>query len=125
MLLKDEYQTFHPRKESLDGIVHLHGCLNNHVNNNLVLSSRDFAKAYMTDAWATTFFKKILLFFECHHSNESFLDQMHKYRSLFLRSRLLENMKLIILIRTIWSQILDTVNNWHQIKVITKKQNVY
>jgi hypothetical protein len=29
------------------------------------------------------------LFFECHHSNESFLDQMHKYRSLFLRSRLL------------------------------------
>jgi hypothetical protein len=26
----------------------------------LVLSSRDFAKAYMTDAWATTFFKKIL-----------------------------------------------------------------
>ena len=47
-------------KENLDGIVHLHGCLDNDENNKLVLSSRDFAKAYMTDAWATTFFKKIL-----------------------------------------------------------------
>jgi hypothetical protein len=47
-------------KENLDGIVHLHGCLDNDENKNLVLSSRDFAKAYMTDAWATTFFKKIL-----------------------------------------------------------------
>jgi hypothetical protein len=37
-----------------------YGCLNNDENNNLVLSSRDFAKAYMTDAWATTFFKKML-----------------------------------------------------------------
>jgi hypothetical protein len=28
------------------------------------------------------------LFFECHYSNESFLDQMHKYRSLFLQREL-------------------------------------
>ena len=47
-------------KENLDGIVHLHGCLDDKKDHNLVLSSRDFAKAYMTDAWATTFFKKIL-----------------------------------------------------------------
>jgi diketogulonate reductase-like aldo/keto reductase len=38
-------------------------------------------------------FGKGYLFFECQYSNESFLDQMHKYRSLFLRSKLLINNK--------------------------------
>lgn len=52
------------RPSEMDGIVHLHGCANEDYNgaegDGFVLSSSDFGRAYLSDGWATGFFREIL-----------------------------------------------------------------
>jgi hypothetical protein len=43
-----------PRGDDFEGIVHLHGCLGDKLTD-LVLTSRDFGRAYLTEAWASRF----------------------------------------------------------------------
>lgn len=47
----------------IDGIVYLHGCANKEYtepeSDSFVLSSSDFGKAYLSDGWATDFFKEV------------------------------------------------------------------
>ncbi len=49
--------------DMLDGVVYLHGKLNAQYNDaeghGLVLSSSDFGKAYLSDGWATEFFRRL------------------------------------------------------------------
>jgi len=52
------------RYEELDGIIHLHGQVDNHysgsVGDGFVLSSSQFGSAYLSDGWATRFVRAIL-----------------------------------------------------------------
>ena len=43
-----------PRGDDFEGIVHLHGCLGDKLTD-LVLTFRDFGRAYLTEAWASRF----------------------------------------------------------------------
>lgn len=43
------------------GIVHLHGCIDAHASDDeFVISSADFGRAYLSDGWATQFMRKLL-----------------------------------------------------------------
>lgn len=64
-------QAYHPhhlhnRKvlDNLNGIVYLHGCAKKDYtgaeNDRFVLSSSDFGSAYLSEGWATSFFKEII-----------------------------------------------------------------
>ncbi len=52
------------RRDDLDGIVYLHGCVDVEYaraeGNGLVLSSADFGHAYLSEGWATEFFREIV-----------------------------------------------------------------
>jgi hypothetical protein len=52
------------RQRDMDGIVHLHGCVNrDYTGSNgdgFVLSSSEFGRAYLSDGWATQFVRDIL-----------------------------------------------------------------
>ncbi|HFD11600.1 MAG TPA: hypothetical protein ENJ32_03890, partial [Crenotrichaceae bacterium] len=52
------------KHNELDGIVYLHGCVNNDYSdsegNGFVLSSSGFGRAYLSEGWATAFIKEIL-----------------------------------------------------------------
>jgi len=53
------------RPSEMDGVIHLHGCTTEDYSgaegDGFVLSSADFGRAYLSDAWATEFFKEILV----------------------------------------------------------------
>ena len=53
-----------PQSEEFDGIMHLHGHVNEDYNgavgDGFVLSSSAFGRAYLSDGWATTFIRSIL-----------------------------------------------------------------
>jgi SIR2-like domain len=48
----------------MDGIIHLHGCTNKDYTKSdgsgFILSSSEFGRAYLSEAWATAFFKEII-----------------------------------------------------------------
>lgn len=48
----------------MDGIIHLHGCTNKDYTRSdgsgFILSSSEFGRAYLSEAWATAFFKEII-----------------------------------------------------------------
>jgi SIR2-like domain len=48
----------------MDGIIHLHGCTNKNYTKSdgsgFILSSSEFGRAYLSEAWATAFFKEII-----------------------------------------------------------------
>ena len=48
----------------MDGIIHLHGCVNDEytgaIGDGFILSSSDFGSAYLSDGWATQFFREII-----------------------------------------------------------------
>lgn len=50
--------------DDLDGIIHLHGRVNKDYDGSegdgFILSSSEFGRAYLSDGWATTFFKEII-----------------------------------------------------------------
>ena len=50
--------------DDLDGIIHLHGRVNKDYNGSegegFILSSSEFGRAYLSDGWATKFFKEII-----------------------------------------------------------------
>jgi hypothetical protein len=52
------------RHKELDGIIHLHGCVTEGYDgadgDGFILSSSEFGRAYLSDGWATDFFKEIL-----------------------------------------------------------------
>ncbi|MDC0273976.1 SIR2 family protein [Planctomycetaceae bacterium] len=52
------------RYEDIDGIVYLHGCTNNEYSGSegdgFVLSSSDFGHAYLSEGWATDFFREVI-----------------------------------------------------------------
>ena len=55
----------HPSQhDEIDGIIHLHGRVNKNYSNSegegFILSSSEFGHAYLSDGWATKFFKEII-----------------------------------------------------------------
>ncbi|WP_041360035.1 SIR2 family protein [Nitrosomonas sp. Is79A3] len=52
------------RPNEMDGVIYLHGCTNKDYSDSdgdgFILSSSDFGRAYLSEGWATTFFKNIL-----------------------------------------------------------------
>ncbi len=52
------------RPGDLDGIIHLHGCVTRDYTgaegDEFVLSSAEFGRAYLSDGWATQFFRRVL-----------------------------------------------------------------
>ena len=52
------------RYDEMDGIIYLHGCANKDYSGSegdgFVLSSSEFGRAYLSDGWATAFFKEII-----------------------------------------------------------------
>lgn len=52
------------RYKELDGIIYLHGCTNKDYNgaagDGFILTSSAFGRAYLSEGWATSFFKEIL-----------------------------------------------------------------
>jgi len=52
------------RHIEMDGIIYLHGCARNDYSGSeqdgFILSSADFGRAYLSEAWATKFFKEII-----------------------------------------------------------------
>ncbi|RKX24245.1 MAG: hypothetical protein DRP47_11680, partial [Candidatus Zixiibacteriota bacterium] len=52
------------RHSEMDGIIHLHGCVNKGYNgaegDGFILSSSEFGRAYLSDGWATQFFREII-----------------------------------------------------------------
>lgn len=52
------------RHNEMDGIVYLHGCTNKDYSGSegdgFILSSSEFGRAYLSDGWATTFFREIV-----------------------------------------------------------------
>lgn len=53
------------RHDEMDGIIYLHGCTNKDYSGSagdgFILSSSEFGRAYLSDGWATVFFKEIRL----------------------------------------------------------------
>jgi len=52
------------RQDDMDGIIYLHGCADENysgsVGDGFILSSSDFGRAYLSDGWATSFFREII-----------------------------------------------------------------
>lgn len=52
------------RYDEMDGIIHLHGCVNEDYSGShgegFVLSSSEFGRAYLAEGWATEFFRQVL-----------------------------------------------------------------
>ena len=52
------------RHDEMNGIIHLHGCVNNDYTGSqgdeFVLSSSEFGRAYLAEGWATTFFRHVI-----------------------------------------------------------------
>ena len=52
------------RSDELNGVIYLHGCANKNYSSSdgdgFILSSSNFGRAYLSEGWATTFFKNIL-----------------------------------------------------------------
>jgi hypothetical protein len=52
------------RHSEMDGIIYLHGCTNKNYSGSegdgFILTSSDFGRAYLSDGWATAFFREII-----------------------------------------------------------------
>ncbi len=52
------------RHDEMDGIIYLHGCANKNYSGSegdgFILSSSAFGRAYLSESWATTFFREII-----------------------------------------------------------------
>jgi SIR2-like domain len=52
------------RQDEMEGIIHLHGCATNDYDGSegegFILSSSEFGRAYLSEGWATEFFKEIV-----------------------------------------------------------------
>lgn len=50
--------------DEMDGVIYLHGCTNKEYSKSegdgFVLSSSEFGRAYLSDGWATTFFREVI-----------------------------------------------------------------
>jgi hypothetical protein len=75
-----------PLGDSFTGIVHLHGSVLR-APHELVLTDRDFGRAYLTDAWATRFLQRMFDSFTVLFVGYSHDDPIMRYLSLGLPSR--------------------------------------
>ena len=75
-----------PLGDAFTGIVHLHGSVLR-MPNELVLTDRDFGRAYLTDAWATRFLQKMFEEFTVLFVGYSHDDPIMRYLSLGLPSK--------------------------------------
>ena len=75
-----------PLGDAFAGIVHLHGSVLR-IPNELVLTDRDFGRAYLTDAWATRFLRKMFEEFTVLFVGYSHDDPIMRYLSLGLPSK--------------------------------------
>lgn len=75
-----------PLGDAFTGIVHLHGSVLR-MPNELVLTDRDFGRAYLTDAWATRFLQKVFEEFTVLFVGYGHDDPIMRYLSLGLPSK--------------------------------------
>ena len=75
-----------PMGDDFTGVVHLHGSVAR-APRELVLTDRDFGRAYMTDAWATRFLQKMFEKFTVVFIGYSLDDPIMRYLSLGLPSK--------------------------------------
>lgn len=73
-----------PLGRDFSGIVYLHGSLSNRKQD-MVLTSRDFGRAYLTDAWATRFLIELFHNYTIVFIGYSHQDTVMKYLALGLR----------------------------------------
>ena len=73
-----------PRGNDFTGIVHLHGALNGRLAD-LVLTSRDFGAAYLTEAWAARFLNDLFREYKTLFVGYSYDDLVMRYLALGLK----------------------------------------
>lgn len=75
-----------PLGDNFTGLVHLHGSVDRHPSE-LVLTDRDFGRAYLTDAWAARFLRRMFDAFTVLFVGYSHDDPIMRYLALGLPSR--------------------------------------
>ncbi|MFH1892059.1 MAG: DUF4020 domain-containing protein [Candidatus Zixiibacteriota bacterium] len=67
-----------PQGDNFRGIVHVHGCIDQELSQ-LVLTSRDFARAYLTRRWATRFIEQLVREYRLLYVGYSLNDPFMQY----------------------------------------------
>jgi SIR2-like protein/uncharacterized protein DUF4020 len=75
-----------PMGDDFDGLVYLHGELRQ-APNNLILTDRDFGRAYLTDAWASRFLERMFAAYDVLFIGYSHKDVVMTYLARGLRTR--------------------------------------
>lgn len=75
-----------PIGSSFSGLLHLHGSLNS-SDTEIILDDRDFANAYISDAWATRFLLKLFDSYSVVFIGYGFSDPIMRYLALGISSK--------------------------------------